>query len=66
MEDFVLLLLLKDSDELEKRFMLELTSAAEEILGRERKIKQPWVTEKALKMCDRRREIKKRRLEEVD
>ena len=38
-----------------------LTSAAEETLGRSRTKKQPWMTNEALELCDKRRELKKRK-----
>ena len=34
-----------------------LTSAAEETLGRSRTKKQPWMTNEALELCDKRREL---------
>ena len=57
---------LQNPEELEKGFSEEIHSAAEEILGLEKRIKQPWITEEALDMCDRRRELKKRRFERMD
>jgi len=39
-----------------------MSEAAENILGRRRRIKQPWVSEDTLKLCDRRREKKANRL----
>ncbi|GFR70433.1 endonuclease-reverse transcriptase [Elysia marginata] len=38
-----------------------LVSTAEEVLGRKRRIIQPWVTNEVLDLCDKRRELRKRK-----
>ena len=38
-----------------------LLSSAEEVLGKQRKRKQPWVTDDILDLCDERRALKKER-----
>jgi len=57
---FAPLMLLTDLDELEESFTREMNAAEKEILGRKTNIKQPWITENTLKLCDRRRELKKK------
>ena len=37
-----------------------VTDAASEILGKERRMKKPWVTKDVLDLCDERRGLKKR------
>jgi len=56
---FAPLLLLNDHQETIDAFTAGMNEVAEEVLGRPRRIKQPWVTEETLKLCDRRRELKK-------
>ena len=41
-----------------------MTDAASEILGKERRRKNPWVTKDILDLCDKRRVLKKKRYEE--
>ncbi|GFS04557.1 endonuclease-reverse transcriptase [Elysia marginata] len=38
-----------------------LVSTAEEVLGRKRRTIQPWVTNEVLDLCDKRRELRKRK-----
>ena len=40
-----------------------LTDAASEILGKERRMKKPWIIKDVLDLCDERRDLKKRRYE---
>ena len=41
------------------KFNSVMTETADEVLGKHRQKKQPWVTGKILEMCDKRRELKK-------
>ena len=41
----------------------EVTDAASEILGKERRRKKPWVTKNFLDLCDERRDLKTKRYE---
>ena len=41
----------------------QMTDAASEILGKERRRKKPWVTKDVLDLCDERRDLKKNRYE---
>jgi len=43
-----------------------LTSTAEEILGKAKKKKQPWITDDILELCDKRREMKKNKHANTD
>jgi len=58
---FAPLLLLNDHQETIDAFTAGMNDVVEEVLGRPRRIKQPWVTEETLELCDRRRELKKTR-----
>ena len=40
-----------------------VTETASEILGKQREEKKTWVTEEILNLCDRRRELRKKRFE---
>ena len=40
-----------------------MTETASEILGKHRKKKKPWITAKILDLCDKRRELRKKRYE---
>ena len=40
-----------------------VTDATSEILGKERRRKKPWVTKDVLDLCDKRRDLKKKRNE---
>ena len=63
---FAPLLLLQNITEIEEGFTKEMNAVAEEILGQKRYVKRPWITDEALRLCDRRRELKKRRFDGVD
>ena len=45
-------------DDLEGNFRKTVLDTAEEVLGRQRKKKQPWVTNEVLDLCDKRRKLK--------
>jgi hypothetical protein len=60
---FAPLLLLDDPQDLANEMMEKMNEAAEEVLGRKRSIKQPWVTAETLKLCDKRREKKPKRFD---
>ena len=40
-----------------------MTETASEILGKRRQKKKPWITAEILDLCDKRRELRKKRLE---
>ena len=40
-----------------------VTDAASEVLGKERRRKTPWVTKDVLELCDKRRDLNKKRYE---
>ena len=44
-------------------FNTAVTEAASEILGKHRQKKKPWITAEILDLCDKRRELRKRRSE---
>ena len=44
-------------------FNTAVTETASEILGKHRQKKKPWVTEEILDLCDRRRELRRKRFE---
>ena len=44
-------------------FNTAVTETVSEILGKQRQKKKPWVTAEILDMCDKRRELRKKRLE---
>ena len=46
-------------DEHVEAFNNAITTTADEVLGKARPTKRPWVTQEVLDMCDRRREMKK-------
>jgi hypothetical protein len=50
-----------DMDTLITTFNTALTETASEILGRHRPVKKPWVTADVLELCDKRRELKKKK-----
>ncbi len=41
-------------------FNTSVTETASEILGKNRTVKEPWVTANLLDLCDKRRELKKK------
>ena len=47
-----------DTNTIANEFSKIMTTTAEEVLGKHRKKKQPWVTNEILDLCDRRRELK--------
>ena len=57
-EKFAPLLLLENAHVVENAFAQEITEAAEQEIGIERKMKKPWVTEDILDLCDKRRAMK--------
>ncbi|KAK4310742.1 hypothetical protein Pmani_017728 [Petrolisthes manimaculis] len=48
-------------DELIEKVNIAVTKSANDILGKQRPTKKPWVTEKILKLCDKRRELKQKK-----
>ena len=54
-----------DLDSLINTFNTAVTETASEIFGKHRQKKKPWVTAEILDLCDRRRELRKKRLEPV-
>ena len=52
-----------DMDTMITTYNTAVTDAASEILGKERRRKQPWVTKDVLDLCDERRDLKKKRYE---
>ena len=44
-------------------YITAVTDAAREILGQERDRKKPWVTRDVVDLCDKRRDLKKKRYE---
>ena len=50
-----------DLDTLTDTFNAAVTDTANEILGKHRPIKKPWVTAEILDLCDKRRELKKKK-----
>ena len=50
-----------DIDTLMETFNTVVTDTATEILGKQRIVKKPWVTSEVLELCDKRRELKKRK-----
>ena len=44
-------------------FNTEVTEAASEILGKHRQKKIPWVSAEILDLCEKRRELRKKRIE---
>ena len=52
-----------DMDSMITTFNTAVTEKASEILGKHRQKKKPWITAEILDLCDKRRELKKKRLE---
>ena len=52
-----------DIDSMITTFNTAMTETASEILGKHRQKKKTWVTAEILDLCDRRRELRKKRLE---
>ena len=53
-----------DVETMTSTFNSAVTEAATEILGKHRPKKKPWVTDELLELCDKRRELKKRKSEQ--
>ena len=49
-------------DDLIDKFNTTIFHTANEVLGKHRQIKKPWVTEHILDMCDKRRELKTKKM----
>ena len=52
-----------DIDSVTTTFYTAVTETASEILGKHRQKKKPWITAEILDLCDRRRELRKKRFE---
>ena len=50
-----------DTDTMITAMNIAVTETANEILGKHRRTKKPWVTSDILDLCDKRRELKKRK-----
>ena len=51
------------TDALIRSFFTAVTETANTILGKHRPAKKPWVTDNILKMCDKRRELKQKKVQ---
>ena len=52
-----------DIDSMITTFNTAVTDTASEILGKHRQKKKPWITAEILDLCDKRRELRKKRFE---
>ena len=52
-----------DKDSMITTFNTAVAETASEILGKHHQKKKPWITAKILDMCDKRRELRKKRFE---
>ena len=52
-----------DVDSLTTTFNTAVTETASEILGKHRQKKKTWITAEILDLCDKRRELRKKRYE---
>ena len=52
-----------DIDSMITTFNTAVTETAGEILGKHRQKKKPWITAEILDLCDKRRELRKKRIE---
>ena len=52
-----------DIDSMITTFTIAVTEKASEILGKHRQKKKPWITAEILDLCDKRRELRKKRFE---
>ena len=52
-----------DLDSIVNTFNTAVTETATEILGKHRQKKKPWVTADILDLCDKRRELRKKKIE---
>ena len=50
-----------DIDSMVTTFNTAVTETASEILGKQRQKKKPWITAEILDLCDKRRELRKKR-----
>ena len=50
-----------DMETLIDTFSIAVTNTASEILGKHRPVKKPWVTADLIDLCDKRRELKKKK-----
>ena len=52
---------MENVDELTEGFNAAIAEVAQEVLGKQRNKKQPWISNEALGLCDKRREKKSKR-----
>ena len=52
---------MENVDELTEGFNAAIAEVAQEVLGKQRNKKQPWISNEALDLCDKRREKKGKR-----
>ena len=52
-----------DTDSMITTFNTAVTETASEILGKHRQKRKPWITAEILDLCDKRRELRKKRFE---
>ena len=52
-----------DMDSMITTFNTAVTQTASEILGKHRQRKKPWITAEIIDLCDKRRELRKKRFE---
>ena len=55
-----------DMETLINTFNMAVTNTASEILGKHRPVKKPWVTADLLDLCDKRRELKKKKKKDAE
>ena len=58
---FAPLLLLDDMQQLVDEFSDKVKETAYEVLGKRRKVKNPWITNEVLSLCDQRRNLKSKK-----
>ena len=58
---FAPLLLLDDLQQLVDEFSDKVKETAYEVLGKRRKVKNPWITNEILSLCDQRRNLKSKK-----
>ena len=51
----------RDMEKLIATFITAVTNTASEVLGKNHPVKKPWVTADLLDLCDKRRELKKKK-----
>ena len=54
-----------DMDSVITIFNTAVTETASEILGKHRQKKKPWVTEEILNLCEKKRELKKKKKKRI-